>query len=580
MYSTRNLISDTWFYLRAYKKRFLLATLLRVVADLSWLYPPYAFAVIVNFFADYTAGESLMPIYTAFVLTIVAVTVRYWGLQLVKMMAYQISERVALDAELRAMRHLVLLDMSWHEKENAGNKFKRIERGAESLDVVLRIWIDNIIEIVVNLVGVVFIILHFDLGMGIAVSLFLVTFYVLARFYRKKAVAAAGVVNIKTEHRSGILFESINNIRSVKVMSMAPKILETLSANAADLFSAIRKRIYWFQIGGTIRNFYANAFQIGAMIYIVYGVVHGKYEIGFLVLFVGYFGHVWQSMRELADITARFAVARIAVSRMQDILYTPVTIDREDGKVAFPVDWKTISVNNVSFSYQSKPVLRNVSFTVHRGEKVGVVGLSGAGKSTLFKLLLKEHESYSGEIYFDDVPLRDISKRDYFNHMAVVLQDTELFNASLRDNITITNQKEENNKKLLRDSIEIAHVKDFMAKLSEGAESVIGEKGIKLSGGEKQRVGLARAIFKKPQILLLDEATSHLDIESEEKIQDSLHRFFKNVTAVVIAHRLTTIKEMDTIIVIEDGSIMESGSFSDLQKRKGRFAELWEKQKL
>jgi ABC-type multidrug transport system fused ATPase/permease subunit len=119
-----------------------------------------------------------------------------------------------------------------------------------------------------------------------------------------------------------------------------------------------------------------------------------------------------------------------------------------------------------------------------------------------------------------------------------------------------------------------------MKKLPQGVDTVVGEKGVKLSGGEKQRVGIARAVFKKPEILLLDEATSHLDIESEETIRDSLHKFFKSVTAIVIAHRLTTIKEMDKIIVIEDGKIIESGSFEDLYKKKGRFWGLWEKQKL
>jgi ABC-type multidrug transport system fused ATPase/permease subunit len=285
-------------------------------------------------------------------------------------------------------------------------------------------------------------------------------------------------------------------------------------------------------------------------------------------------------MSELADRAEDFAVAKNAVYRMQMILKTPVTIDDETGKVQFPDTWHSITFNDVSFSYQEKPVLERISFTVKRGEKVGIVGLSGAGKSTLFKLLLKEHESYTGEILFDDIPLRQISKKDYFNHLAVVLQETELFNTSLRENITITNQKEEHNDALLQRAIEVAHVDNFMAKLPEGVDTIIGDRGVRLSGGEKQRVGLARAIFKDPEILLLDEATSHLDIESEEKIQDSLHQFLENVTAIVIAHRLTTIKEMDTIIVIENGAIIESGSFSDLFAAKGRFFAWWEKQKL
>ncbi len=580
MYSTRNLISDVWSYVRTYKKYFWLATFYRIVGDLAWLYPPYAFAVMVNFFSNYTPAKPLAPLYTAFFLTIIATIVRYGGMYCAKSTMFRISEKTALDVELKSIKHLMLLDISWHEKESAGSKFKRIERGALSINRILRIWINNIIEIVINLVGIILIILKFDFGIGVAVSIFLITYYFLAHFYRKRAVLASDVVNAKEEYRSGIIFESINNIRSVKVMSMANKILDILSTNAADLFETIKKRIYWFQAGNSLRNFYAHIFRIGAMIFIVYGVLEGKYEIGFLVLFTGYFGSVWQSIGELTDVSEDFAIAKNAVFRMQTILNTPITIDDENGKIKFPNRWKTISVKNVSFSYQDKLVLDDVSFEVKRGEKVGIVGLSGAGKSTLFKLLLKEYESYNGEIAFDGVALKNISKKDYFNHLAVVLQDTELFNASLRDNITITNQKEEKNEKLLENSIKTAHVRDFMAKLPDGIESVIGEKGIKLSGGEKQRVGIARAIFKNPQILLLDEATSHLDIESEEKIKDSLHKFLKSVTAIVIAHRLTTIKEMDKIIVIENGKIIESGNFAGLYGAKRRFFELWEKQKL
>lgn len=580
MYSIRNLISDIWVYVREYRRDFWLATTLRAVGDLVWLYPPYALAVIINFFTYYEVGISLAPLYWAFALSIVAIIIRYWFIYIAKMRLFTLSERVILDSQYKALKHLMLLDISWHEKESTGSKFKRVERGSWSIDRILRIWINNVIEIVINLVGIILILLKFDVGMGVAVTIFLVTYYILARHYRKKAVLATDIVNSKEEGRSGMLFESINNIRSVKVMSMAGKLLDILSSNARNLFESIKERIFWFQAGNAIRNFYAHVFRIGAMIFIVYGIMQGRYEVGFLILFTGYFGTVWQSMSELADVSEDFAVQKNAVSRMQTILNTPIAIDDERGKMKFPSKWQKIILRNVTFSYEEKKVLDDISFEINRGEKIGVIGLSGAGKSTLFKLLLKEHDTYAGEILFDNIELKNISKKDYFNHIAVVLQETELFNVTLRDNITITNQNEENNAKLLSDAIQISHVEDFMLKLPMGVNSVIGEKGTKLSGGEKQRVGIARAIFKNPQIFLLDEATSHLDIESEEKIQDSLHKFFKNVTAVVIAHRLTTIKEMDRIIVLEDGKILESGNFNKLYKAKGRFFELWEKQKL
>ena len=223
--------------------------------------------------------------------------------------------------------------------------------------------------------------------------------------------------------------------------------------------------------------------------------------------------------------------------------------------------------------------VKDVSFEVKRGERIGIVGLSGAGKSTLFKLLLKEHESYKGEISIDDTSLHRIKKSSYLKEVAVVLQDTEVFNLSLRNNITIVGTGNDTDQQV-KTATDIANVKDFIDKLPQGMDTIIGEKGVKLSGGEKQRLGIARAVYKKPQILFLDEATSHLDLESEQKIRDSLHKFFQKVTAIVIAHRLTTIKEMDRIIVIEKGRIIEIGSFDELYEKRGRFFELWEKQKL
>jgi subfamily B ATP-binding cassette protein MsbA len=196
----------------------------------------------------------------------------------------------------------------------------------------------------------------------------------------------------------------------------------------------------------------------------------------------------------------------------------------------------------------------------------------------LLKLLLKENENYEGEILFDNLSLKKIKKKSYLRHAGVVLQDTEVFNFTLRDNITIASPKNRKKEDLVN-ALEIAHVDDFAHKLPRGLDTFIGEKGIKLSGGERQRLGIARAVYKQPELLFLDEATSHLDLESEEKIKDSLHRVFQKVTAVVIAHRLTTIREMDKILVIEKGKIIESGSFDELYTSKGRLYELWEKQK-
>ena len=271
---------------------------------------------------------------------------------------------------------------------------------------------------------------------------------------------------------------------------------------------------------------------------------------------------------------------KVNIGRVLSMLDEPIDIDSEKDKVQFPSQWQSISIKNISFNYDDNTVLNGIDLQINKGEKVGIVGLSGAGKSTLFKLLLKEYENYDGEILIGDIPLKTINKSSYVKNIAPVLQETEVFNMSLKLNIVLANNDEINNEELFDVALDVAHVRDFLPKLKQGTETLIGEKGVKLSGGERQRLGIARAVFKQPEILFLDEATSHLDSESEQKIQDSLKKFFKNVTAIVIAHRLSTVKEMDRIVVIEGGKIIEEGTFDKLYADNGRFREFWDKQKI
>jgi ABC-type multidrug transport system fused ATPase/permease subunit len=487
---------------------------------------------------------------------------------------------MSLDAQLKAINHLCSLDISWHESENTGNKIKRIYTGGTSLEKVMHMWFGSVVQIITDFVGVLFIITQFDVIISVLMFVFMVTHLMLSFSLTRKAARASQAVNIQEEELHGLFFETINNIRSVKVMKMAGYLIQKFASEARNLYERIKIKLHHFSNRSTTLEGWAHGFQVALIAFIVYGIAHGKYEVGFLVLFYGYFARTNQSLGELSEVTRDFVVAKYGVLRLMEVLREPIRIDDETGKLSFPEGWNTIEFKNVSFSYGKIAVLKKISFQIKRGERIGLVGPSGAGKSTILKLLLKEYENYTGEILIDGIPLRTMSREDYFNHVAVVLQDTEVFNFPLRENIFMSNNVEAKNEKLLNNAMEVAHVKEFLKKMPQGVDTYIGEKGVRLSGGERQRVGIARAIFKQPQILLLDEATSHLDLESEERIQDSLHQFFQNVTAIVIAHRLTTIKEMDRILVLDKGHIIESGSFTNLHKKNGRFFELWEKQNL
>ncbi|MEK7105126.1 MAG: ABC transporter ATP-binding protein [Patescibacteria group bacterium] len=579
-YSARDLIRDLFVFLSPYRGRLIAASLFRLAGDLAWLYPAYALAAVTTFLTNYQPGDSLMPAWYLIAGWGVASIIRNGGQYGARLIGFAAAERASLDAQERSLEHLFDLENSWHEKENSGNKLKRVEKGAEAINFMVRIWINNLIEICVNLVGVVVILATVDRFISLVTVAFIISFYLISVPLLRKASNAAKAVNAKEEDLNGLLFEGINNVRTVKVLSISDGLLANVKASAREVFSKVRQRIFWFQTRNHFLGLWTNAFRVVVFAFIAFQITQGHFEVGFLILFHMYFNRVYEAVGELSDVVQDLIVSKYSIGRMMSILSLPVHKEGKGGKKEFPENWKKISLKNVSFSYGEHEVLKNVSFDIRRGERVGVIGLSGAGKSTLFKLLLKENEEYTGEILIDELPLRKIKKHSYYKSATVVLQDTEVFNFSLRQNITIANAAWANDDAALTKALDIAHVSSFIPRLPEGVDTMIGEKGVKLSGGERQRLGIARAVFKNPDILFLDEATSHLDLESEEKIRDSLHVFFQQVTAIVIAHRLTTIKEMDRILVLEKGELIESGTFDELYKLRGRFYTLWEMQKL
>lgn len=579
-YSTSMLLRDLWQLLQPYKYRYALATVLRAAGDIVKLYPAYAIATIVSMLGN-ASSTDMFPVLARLILFAGIAHVFYvLCREGAKYLGYQVSERLSLDVQVQTLRHLFRLDLLWHERENSGNKLKRMQKGGDGVKQILHIWLTNMIEVSVNFIGITVIIAAFDRGVALLMLGFMLVYYIASVRITRKAVRAQHNVNIGEEEFDGLAFEAVNNIRTVKVLGMAGPLLGRTNIKASNVFSFIRQRIFWYRLREMILATYGYVFFLCVVSVIAWGILNARYDVSFLVLFVQYFIKIWENTEELARVTQDFMAAKVGVGRMMLTLREPLGIDDDTGKQTFPADWKSIEIKNIRFEYRKdNPVLHDISLTIRRGERVGIVGVSGAGKSTLFKLLLKEHEHYQGGISIGGIPLRQISRSSYFMRSAVVLQDTEVFNFSLKDNITLANPGEEHNANLLKQSLETAHVSDFIHKLRQGLETFIGEKGVKLSGGEKQRVGIARAVFKQPEILFLDEATSHLDVESEEKIRDSLHTMFQNVTAIVIAHRLSTIKEMDRIVVMENGRIIEQGPFEELYAKKGRFWELWEKQK-
>lgn len=576
-YTSIELIKEIWSYILPYRTKFIWGTIARIISDIVWLFPPWALSEIITFAANYQPGNNTSYPWKLLIAIFAVALIHFIFREVAKYLVFQVAENVNIDAHKKVLRHLFAIDLEWHEKENSGNKMQKITKGGGSLNKIIRLYINLFVESTINFVAILFILMSVNKDFAFILIFFFVTYYLLSFKLTKKPVEQSHVVNLEMEKFSGLAFEAINNISTVKSLRLGEKIFPFLVSVSEVLYEQIRKRIYFYRVRTCILDIYQEFFRLIIVGFTLWQIFLGNLEVGILAMVLLYFGKIVESAYEFAETYSEFVTAKIDMYRMKEIMLVEPEIENA-GSHTFNDNWKELRFQNLSFGYYGQEVLKNISLTVKKGEKIGIIGISGGGKSTLFKLLLKLYQDYQGEILFDNCSLKEINRANYIKRVAVVPQETELFNLSLKENITFS--KHDFDQKLFEKALKIAHVDNFIYKLPQGVDSLVGEKGIKLSGGERQRVGIARAIYHQPEILLLDEATSHLDVNSEKDIQEALHSFFKDITAIVIAHRLSTITEMDKIVVMGEGRVLEVGSLAELIKNQGPFFHLWEKQRL
>lgn len=582
-YSIREFVADVANYIRPYRLQFLIGILLRITSDISRLYPAWALSRIIVLLTNSEAINNPNKLLVIFILWGLAYA--YFGLthNLSKFFGYQVAEKASLDIYKETLAHVFTLDFSWQEQENSGNKMKRIDKGLDGINITIRRIFDTLLSVLVNTVGIVFIFLGLDVTLSLLLVVFMITYYTFSTLLLKRSIRQEKIVNKAFENLSGITFEALNNIQTIKALSIGWGVNESVNSHSTRLIQNIKKRIFYYQSQGALQVIYQSFFFFCIVVWLSWDIYHGSKDVGLLVLFFGLFNKVSEATEELTGVTQQLALAKIWISRAMNILKTKPEIE-DPNKVAlqqtYPTDWKEIRIEKLGFGYGEKNALNEISLTIRRGEKIGIVGLSGAGKSTLFKLLLDLYEDYDGDIFIDNIPLKNLQRQSYIDHVAVVLQDTELFDMSLKDNIQIAGVPNAPQQVDLSEVIKMAHLDSVVEDLEKGVDTIVGEKGIKLSGGQRQRVGIARALYRQSDILLLDEATSHLDAHSEKEIQIALQENLHKFTTIVIAHRLSTIKEMDRIVVLSQGKIVEQGSFEELLDKQGAFSKMWKEQKL
>ena len=301
-------------------------------------------------------------------------------------------------------------------------------------------------------------------------------------------------------------------------------------------------------------------------------ILGGRMTFGDMAQFSAYVGIIYGPLRWISRLPNIISRTGTSLVKIFDIIDEKNEIVDKPDCIDLDIDGE-ISLDNLSFSYdETNPVLKNISLTINKGEMIGIVGRSGVGKSTLINLVMRMYDPTGGSIKIDGHDLRDISQASLRSQMGVVLQETYLFSGSIYDNISYA--KENATREEVIAAAKLAGAHKFIVKLPDGYNTYVGERGYSLSGGERQRVSIARALLRDPKILILDEATSALDTETEKEVQDVLYKLTRDRTTLAIAHRLSTLRNADKILVLDKGRLAEFGPHEELMAKKGIYFEL------
>lgn len=543
-----------------------------LVVFLTYLYdivPVYIVGKIIDFFTQYKPGEPL----TIFYFYVIFLSVTTAILSLIRLTTKnslgKIVSQVNYSLKVEGFERLMDFSIKWHDKENTGNKVQRIQNGANAISMLQRQLGNDIFingsAIIGVLIGFLLLKPLFFVYCLIYLAIFLV---IQARFY-KKYQEINDEFNKSTEKASGTYYEGLSNVLTIKTLGVKGNLQKNIS-NREKLSRDTSIKL--IKLGTDKWKFFQviNALFLGGILLLSgHGFIEKVISLGSIFIFYNYFQKLSGAIGQSTQIFDQLISYKVSISRMMPIFWEKST--SREGTLNFPKNWTEIVIKDGGFSYSSSednkiiPALKEINLNIKKNQKIGIVGKSGSGKSTLAKIFLALYEFQEGKYKIGDVDTYDIKHSQLTKEIALVLQDSEMFNISLRENITLMREYDE---KLFNDAVSISQLEDLIEKLPDGLDTLIGEKGYRLSGGERQRIGIARAIYKDSQVLVLDEATSSLDSKTEALIQEGFENNLSQKTIISIAHRISTLKNVDKIIVFENGKIVEEGKFKALSEDK------------
>lgn len=494
------------------------------------------------------------------------------------------EDRLIRSMTLFSVRHMNALPLTWHEAQGSGGKLQRVMTARSSIKQMYNIYKWTAVPFTASVAAIVLSIVMIDAPVGFLglYAGFIASFFAVAAIMAKPIPALHNRHNVFLEKLMSGVYEFVSAVRTVKAFDMGGYIAREAERLESDGHSAMTDVFRATYLKWTVLNMVGFFWLAAFVSSCVLGIYQGWLTTGAFATIFFLAQNLWNRLEEIVYMQDEFLQARNGFMRLTETLKAPpVSYDHAPLR-PLPQDWKTLSFHGVDFVYtggldKAPPALRDITLTLRRGEKIALVGRSGAGKSTFVKLLMKQMEPTQGTIRIDGTDLKNIPSREWLGHIGFVPQDVELFNMTIRENILL-DRDGAGNEDAYASALKHAALDRLIETLPQGDDTPVGERGIKLSGGQRQRLGIARALVRDADLIIFDEATASLDSLSEQIIQDALSTAFAGRTMVIIAHRLSTVRFADRIVVLEDGRIAEHGRFDELIAARGKFAAMWELQ--
>lgn len=488
---------------------------------------------------------------------------------------YDVTEkRVITDFRKIIFSHLHKMSASFFVKRRTGEIMSRMTNDVTTIEGVITDLPATALQQSIRLIGGIVIIIYMNWKLTFMILVLAPVLVLFARIYGKKLKKLSKEIQDKLATSTTILEENISGMPVVKSFVRQKLEIQRFDKAVEDSFQSAKKRVKISAFFGPVVGFIAFS---TALVLLWYGgreVITGRISPGELVAFILYATIIAGPMGSFARLYTRIQEGLGASERIFEILDTQGDVRDAPDAVPMPPVAGKVEFKNLRFHYRAdQEVLKGLNFTVEPGEMVALVGPSGAGKTTLVQLLHRFYDPVSGEILVDGQNIRDVQMISYWRQIGLVPQETLLFGGTIEENIRFA--KEEATLAEIKEAARAANADGFINECPDGYRTIVGEKGIRLSAGQRQRIAIARAILKNPRLLILDEATSSLDNESEKLIQEALERLMKGKTSFVIAHRLSTIHNADKILVLDKGEIVETGTHQELMDRKGLYQYLY-----